>query len=86
MRWQSSGTGLTAWTAFITGRPKVRFGTKCASMTSKCSQSASATRWASSASRAKSADSRLGAIMGSRDTSAESRWAAITCPTAAPAA
>ena len=45
-------------------------------MTSKCSQSASATRCDSSASRAKSADSRLGAIIGSRDTSAESRWAA----------
>ncbi len=75
MRWQSSGTGLTAWTAFITGSPKVRLGTKWASMTSKCSQSASATRAASSPSRAKSAESRLGAIRGSRGTSAESRWA-----------
>src|SRR4051794_16995410 len=60
----------------MTGNPKVRLGTKCASITSKCSQSASATRWDSSASRAKSADSRLGAIIGSRDTSAESRWVA----------
>src|SRR5688572_20226114 len=42
-------------------------------MTSKWSQSASATRRDSSARRAKSADSRLGAIKGSRDTSAESR-------------
>src|SRR5688572_21663078 len=78
MRWQSSGTGLTACTACMTGRPKVRFGTKCASMTSTCSQSASATRAVSSARRAKSADSRLGAIIGSRDTSAESRWPVIT--------
>ena len=80
MRWQSSGTGLTAWTACITGRPNVRFGTKWASITSKCSQSASATRWASSPRRAKSADRRLGAINGSRDTSAESRCAATGDP------
>ena len=44
IRWQSSGTGLTAWTACTTGSPRVRLGTKWASMTSTCSQSASATR------------------------------------------
>src|SRR3954464_5647908 len=80
IRWQSSGTGLTAWIAWTTGSPRVRFGTKCASMTSTCSQSASATRCVSSARWAKSADRRLGAIIGSRDTSAESRWAAIPLP------
>jgi hypothetical protein len=37
-------------------------------MTSTCTQSASEIRYTSSASRAKSADSRLGAIIGSRDT------------------
>ena len=45
--------------------PSVRFGTKCASMTSTCNQSAPATAAASSASRAKSADRMDGAISGS---------------------
>ena len=50
--------------AFTTGRPMVRLGTKWLSITSTCSQSAPRTAAASSASRAKSAESRLGAIIG----------------------
>src|SRR5438067_902653 len=46
----------------------VRLGTKWASMTSTCSQSAVATASACSPSRAKSADRMLGAIIGSGPT------------------
>ncbi|OLT18526.1 hypothetical protein BJF80_14710 [Serinicoccus sp. CUA-874] len=57
MRWQSSGTGLTLASASTTGWPRVRLGTKWASMTSTCAQSAvsmacsSRARWAKSAAR-----------------------------------
>src|SRR5271166_5713418 len=47
-----------------TGSPIVRFGTKCASMTSTGNQSAPSTTAASWASRAKSAASIDGAISG----------------------
>ncbi len=68
IRWQSSGTSVALRSDSTTGRPSVRLGTKWASMTSTCSQSAPpgwpATAAASSARRAKSADRMLGAIIG----------------------
>ena len=69
MRWQSSGVVVAFNSASTTGRPRVRLGTKWASITSTCSQSAPApgsppTIRASSPRRAKSAASKLGAIIG----------------------
>src|SRR6201997_1094084 len=55
---------LAAHRLSTTGSPIVRFGTKCASMTSTCSQSAPSTAAAWSASRAKSAASIGRAISG----------------------
>ena len=65
MRWQSRGKIVALRRLCTTGKPIVKLGTKCASMTSTCSQSALRTASASSPSRAKSADRMLGAIIGS---------------------
>jgi hypothetical protein len=73
MRWQSIGRSVYFIRLCTTGRPNVRLGTKCPSITSTCSQSAPGTALASSASRAKSADSRDGAIIG---------WCATGCTVA----
>src|SRR5689334_1867269 len=64
IRWQSIGMSLAANRLSTTGSPSVRFGTKCASITSTCNQSAPSTSAAASASRAKSAASIDGAISG----------------------
>jgi len=69
MRWQSRGIVVALRRLCTTGKPIVKLGTKCASMTSTCSQSALRTAPASSPSRAKSADRMLGAIIGSRTPS-----------------
>src|SRR5262249_40941234 len=60
----SSGRFATRLSAATTGRPTVRLGTKCPSMTSTCSQSApaSSTRRTSSPRREKSHESREGAM------------------------
>ncbi|CAM5359546.1 hypothetical protein SAVIM40S_01401 [Streptomyces avidinii] len=60
MRWRSSGMSVALLRDSTIGIPRVRFGTKWLSMTSTCSQSAPSTAFASSASRAKSADRMLG--------------------------
>src|SRR5947209_5920364 len=64
IRWQSIGMSLAANKLSTTGSPRVRFGTKWASITSTCNQSAPSTSAAASASRAKSAASIEGAISG----------------------
>ena len=55
---------VTLSSDFTTGRPRVRFGTKWLSITSTWIQSDVGTAASSSASRAKSADRMLGAIIG----------------------
>ena len=56
------GIGLTLSSASTTGSPRVRLGTKWASMTSTCAQSAFAMRPSSASRLAKSADRMLGEI------------------------
>ena len=62
IRWQSSGTGLTRASASTTGRPRVRLGTKCPSITSTWAQSALAIRRSSRSRLAKSLARMLGEI------------------------